>query len=494
MKNRENLTKGVSCIQTSPSGAGGSMSSLYTSPFRGPGGFVSTIQTSPSGVVDSLSSLFTSHFRGLVGFFCFLFLTLQLHAQTIGPNYLHRAIKQVTDVIVHDIYSPPVAARIYAYTTIGGYEAGRFADGDYLSFAEQLHGLTKMPRPDAGKQYSFELASVNALLLVAKSMIISEEKIAVFRDEILSELKASGMSADVFDNSIGFGNQIAAHISAWAAQDRYKETRSLSKYAVGKEAGSWKPTPPAYMKAIEPNWGKLRTFIIDSAQQFKPFPATPFSTDTTSMFYQEAKAVYDIGLQPTAEQVEVANFWDCNPFKMNINGHVMIATKKISPGGHWINITALACKKSTAGFVKSAEAYACLSIAMADGFISCWDEKFRSQVIRPETYINQYISQSWMPLLQTPPFPEYTSGHSVISAAASVMLTKIFGEHFDFADSTEVAFKIPVRYFKSFNQAAEEAAISRFYGGIHYMPAIVNGVLEGNKLGSYIAGKLKTRK
>ena len=178
---------------------------------------------------------------------------------------------------------------------------------------------------------------------------------------------------------------------------------------------------------------------------------------------------------------------------MNVNGHVMYATKKISPGGHWINITALACKKNNTGLVQSAEAYACLSIILADGFISCWDEKYRSKVIRPETYINQYMSTSWMPLLQTPPFPEYTSGHSVISAACSVLLSNMFGDNFAYSDSTEVEFKLPVRYFKSFKQAAEEAAISRFYGGIHYMPSITNGLLEGEKLGNYIINKIRMK-
>lgn len=472
MTNKKDIKKRPTGSKNSTIGDEVLMGSSQTSPFIGPGGFACFL------LLLLLTNLFS----------------LQLSAQSGSANYLHRSIKQVTDVIVHDIYSPPVAARIYAYTTIAAYEAGHFADDQYISFAGQLHGLTALPQPEAGKQYSYELASVNALLLVAKSMTISEEKITAFREVILSELKASGMSADVFDNSVAFGKQVADHINDWAAQDRYKETRSLSKYAVGKDAASWKPTPPSYMKAIEPNWGKLRTFLIDSAQQFKPFKPTPFSTDSSSQFYREAKAVHDIGIKLTPEQVEVANFWDCNPFKMNINGHVMIATKKISPGGHWINITALACKKSNAGFVKAAEAYASISITMADGFISCWDEKYRSKVIRPETYINQYISQSWMPLLQTPPFPEYTSGHSVISAAASVILTKIFGENFDYSDSTEVEFKIPVRHFKSFKQASEEAAISRFYGGIHYMPAIVNGVVEGDKLGIYVAGKLKTQK
>ncbi|MEO7767486.1 MAG: vanadium-dependent haloperoxidase, partial [Ferruginibacter sp.] len=279
-----------------------------------------------------------------------------------------------------------------------------------------------------------------------------------------------------------------------AALDNYKQTRSLSKYSVMNDAASWKPTPPAYMKAVEPHWGKLRTFLVDSAQQFKPASPTPFSADKNSGFYMEAKAVEEIGLNLTPEQMEIANFWDCNPFKININGHVMFATKKISPGGHWINITRLACKKVNAGFTRCAEAYACVSVILADGFISCWDEKYRSKVIRPETYINQYISQSWIPLLQTPPFPEYTSGHSVVSAACAVILTKMFGDNFEYTDSTEVEFKIPVRHFNSFNEAAREAAISRFYGGIHYMPAIINGMQEGEKLALFITEKLRTRK
>jgi hypothetical protein len=411
-----------------------------------------------------------------------------------NPGFLHRSVKKVTDIIVHDIYSPPVASRIYAYTTIAAYEAAIPASEHYQSLAGQLQGLSAMPVTEPGRSYNHSLAAVNALLLVAKSMIISEEKITEFRDAILADFRLTGMPDSIFQNSVLFGQKVASHILAWAAQDRYKQTRSLAKYAVLNDEGSWKPTPPAYMKAIEPNWGQLRTFLIDSLELFKPVPPTPFSTDTNSRFYKEAKDVEAAGRQLTAEQIEIANFWDCNPFKMNVNGHVMFATKKISPGGHWINITALACKQSNSSFLQAARAYTVVSIVLADGFISCWEEKFRSKVIRPETYINQYISQSWMPLLQTPPFPEYTSGHSVISAAAAVVLGKLFGENFSFADSTEVEFGIPVRHFKSFKQAADEAAISRFYGGIHYMPSIVNGMTEGDKLGRYVAGNLVTGK
>ncbi len=411
-----------------------------------------------------------------------------------NAEVVHRTIKLVTDVIVHDIYSPPVASRIYAYVTIAGYEAAIYGNPDYVSFAGQLNGLNPVLTRVAFKEYDASLAAVYAMLTVSKALVISEDRIEAFHKKILQEFKISGMSEAVFNNSVLFGKRVADHILLWASKDNYRQTRSLEKYSVEDDEQTWKPTPPAYMRAVEPNWNKIRPFILDSSQQFKPLPPTPFSKNNSSQFFKEATAVYSAGLKLTTEQKEMANFWDCNPFKINIKGHVMYASKKISPGGHWINITRLACRKANAGFVQAAEAYAFVSIALADGFISCWDEKYRSNVIRPETYINQYIDKTWVPLLQTPPFPEYTSGHSVISAAAAAVLTKLFGGNFSFADSTQTEFGLPVRAFKSFRQASEEAAISRFYGGIHYMPSINNGMLEGKQIGSFITGKLRTRK
>ncbi|MFY7838896.1 MAG: vanadium-dependent haloperoxidase [Lacibacter sp.] len=413
---------------------------------------------------------------------------------TERPDYLHRAMKQVTDVMVHDIYSPPVASRIYAYVTVAGYEAAHHADANFISLSGQLKGLSSLPKPLTGKEYSYSLAAVQAMLLVAEAMVISEQRIKTFHAAMLQEIKNTGMPETVYTNSIAYGKAIAESILLWASKDQYKETRALAKYPLSNDNKSWQPTPPAYMKAVEPNWNKLRTFVIDSAAQFKPARPTVFSTNKQSRFYKEANDVYEIGLTLTTEQIEIANFWDCNPFKMNINGHVMFATKKISPGGHWINITALACKKEGVGLVQSAEAYVKVAIGLADSFISCWDEKYRSRVIRPETYINQHINREWTPLLQTPPFPEYTSGHSVVSSASAVILTQIFGDRFSYDDSTELEFEIPVRHFNSFNEAAQEAAISRFYGGIHYMPSIVNGLEEGKKIGLFLINKLRTRR
>lgn len=410
------------------------------------------------------------------------------------PEFVHRAVKQVTDVIVHDIFSPPVASRIYAYMSIAGYEVAIHGDAKYASLAGQVNGLEAVPQPEAGQQYCFPLATVQAILKVGRTLVFSEDKMDVFYNNMMQEFRDAGIPKDVFERSVAYGTAVADHVIAWSTKDNYKQSRSFPKYSIEDSPATWKPTPPAYMDAVEPHWNKIRPFAIDSARQFMPAPPTSFSIDRKSQFFKEADEVYQMGKGLTDEQRQIASFWDCNPFVMNVKGHVMFATKKISPGGHWMNITRVACTKVNASYVQATEAYALVAISLVDGFISCWDEKYRSRVIRPETYINQYIDEDWTPLLQTPPFPEYTSGHSVISGASAITLTSLFGENFAFTDSTEIEFGLSVRSFKSFEQAAEEAAISRMYGGIHYRPAVQNGMLEGRALGNYIVRKLKTRR
>jgi len=378
--------------------------------------------------------------------------------------------------------------------SIAAYEAAIHANPQYVSLAGQVKGLKPVPAPDPNEDYCFPLASVEAALTVGTALVFSEDKMRTFRSGILDEFRAAGVPEAVFERSLAYGQQVARHILAWSSSDNYKESRSFPKYSIEEDASTWKPTPPAYMDAIEPHWAKIRTIVLDSCAQFKPAGPTPFDIDPKSAFYKEAYEVYHVGKNLTEEQREIASFWDCNPFVMNVKGHVMFATKKISPGGHWMNITHVACKKAGADFVRSAEAYAMVSIALMDGFISCWDEKYRSKLIRPETYINLYIDEDWVPLLQTPPFPEYTSGHSVISAASAVTLTHLFGDNFSFLDSTEVEFGLPARSFESFRHASEEAAISRLYGGIHYRPAIDHGITEGRLVGEFLVNNVRTRR
>ena len=413
-----------------------------------------------------------------------------------NPAHLHKAQKMLTDVMVHDIFSPPVASRIYVYSSIAAYETMVSGNPGFISLAGQLTALDKIPSPNKDNQICFPVAAVHAYVMVGTRLIFSEDKMDDFISEMHKTYKEAGVPQVVLNQSTKYGEEVANHIIAWADKDNYKQTRTFPKYSIDEDPTRWQPTPPAYMDAVEPSWNKIRPFIMERADQFAPPPPTPFSSDVNSQFYKEAMEVYNLGNDSISveEKKDIASFWDCNPFVSHFSGHVMFATKKISPGGHWIGITKLAALKAKLDFMKTAEAYAWVSIGLADAFISCWDEKYRSELIRPETYINKYIDDKWMPTLQTPPFPEYTSGHSVASSTTAEILTHLFGEDFEFEDTVEKEFGLPTRNFQSFKQAASEAAMSRLWGGIHYMPAITNGSRQGSNLGLFIIKTLKTQK
>ncbi len=419
-------------------------------------------------------------------------------ADASNADYIHRSMQKVTDVIVHDIFSPPVASRIYTYASIAGYEALQNGDEGYQSLEGQLRGLNNVPKPTAGQEYCYPLAGVHAMLTVGKALIFSEQMIDEFEAEVYAEFQNVQMPQAVFDASLDYGKAVAGHILEWADKDNYKQTRTFPKFTITDDPDRWKPTPPDYMDGIEPHWNKIRPFVIDSAQQFVPAPPTAFDMkDKNGQFYQEVLEVYtalEVDNDERTEREAVAAFWDCNPYVSHHKGHVMFATKKITPGGHWVGICKTACKKANADIMTSVDAYTWTSICLADAFISCWDEKYRSNLIRPETVINTYLDEEWKPFLQTPPFPEYTSGHSVISRSAATALTHLFGDNFAYIDSVEVQYGMPPRSFESFYQASDEAAVSRLYGGIHYAPACFIGVEQGQKVGDFIVERIKTKK
>ena len=412
----------------------------------------------------------------------------------VTPQQLHSSIDKVTEIMIHDIFSPPVASRIYAYPNIAAYEIISLNDDRYTSLVGQIHELTPIPSPDAAKPINNALAALVAHMDLSRRLIFSEAKMEVFRDSLYT-IWAS-QNKDEFEASKEYGLQVADHIGAWMDKDNYKQTRTMPKFTVNTdEVSRWQPTPPSYMAGIEPHWSKIRPFVIETADQFKPVPPPPFSMEEGTDFYKEVQEVYDISQKmiedgDSSEEVQIAKFWDCNPYVSVTRGHLMFATKKITPGAHWIGITKIACKQSDSDFDKTVYAYTKTSMAIADAFISCWDEKYRSNLIRPETLINEHIDENWKPVLQTPPFPEYTSGHSVVSGAASTVLTDVFGENFSFKDDTELPYGLPVRTFASFREAADEAAISRMYGGIHYRAAVEVGVKQGRDLGTFVINNL----
>ncbi|WP_435623630.1 vanadium-dependent haloperoxidase [Flagellimonas sp.] len=413
----------------------------------------------------------------------------------ISTEDFHESVDRVTQVMIHDIFSPPVASRIFVYPNIAAYEILASQDNEYLSLANQVRELSPIPKPSDTTSLNYELAALVAHIDLNKRLIFSEERIETYRDSLYALWE--NKNPKQFEVSKTYGLEVAEHISEWMNGDNYAQTRTMPKFTVDTDNPSrWQPTPPAYMAGIEPHWSKIRPFVIDSASQFKPTPPPPFSMEKDSDFYKEVQEVYDISNDITSkgdssEEVQIAQFWDCNPYVSVTRGHLMFATKKITPGAHWIGITKIASRKSNADVYKTVYAYTKASIAMADAFISCWDEKYRSNLIRPETLINEHIDENWEPILQTPPFPEYTSGHSVVSGAAAVALTDVFGDNFAFDDDTEVPYGLPVRSFPSFRAAADEAAISRMYGGIHYRAAVEIGVNQGRNLGKFVIDNLQ---
>jgi hypothetical protein len=410
------------------------------------------------------------------------------------PELFLSAMQNLTDIVVYDIFSPPVASRVYLYPTLAAYEIMAQAYPDqYATLVGQVKDLQTIPVPD-NDDVNPHLSALFAFNTVGKTLIFSENKMETFEENFLNQLDEYDVPRRAIKASKEHGNSVAKTILEWASKDMYNQTRTFPKYTIREEDQFWKPTPPDYMDGIEPHWKEIRTMVLDSSNQFEPKPPLPFDLTDGSPFQKQLMEVFEIGNKLNEEQVEIAKFWDCNPYVTHHRGHAMFATKKITPGGHWIGITAITTRLAGSSFEDTVNAYANVTIALFDAFISCWDEKWDTLIVRPETLINQYYDEEWLPLLQTPPFPEYTSGHSVISRAAAVTLTDLYGDNFSFTDTTEVAYGLPERKYTSFLHASEEAAISRLYGGIHYMMAIEEGVAQGEAVGNYVVEKIQTKK
>lgn len=402
--------------------------------------------------------------------------------------------RHLSEIIVKDIFSPPVASRIYSYPNIAAYEALAPANPEYHSLSNQFNGLSNVPQPDASKELYLPVSSIIAFSTVGKKLVLDELKMEEYEKEYLAKLKEIGIRKEVLENSIAYGQQVGEHILTWAKKDGYVETRALTRHVLSNKPGSWQPTAPDYMPAAEPHWNKIRPFMMDSAAHFKPAMPDKFDSVATSSFYKDAMEVYKIVKNINDEQLMIARFWDDNPNVSYTTGHVTYFKQKLTPPGHWMSIASSAIRKNNLNMMEAAETYVMVSTALADGFISCWDAKYAFNTIRPHTYIERYIDADWNPILQTPPFPEYPSGHSVVSAAAATVLTKKFGDSYSFVDSTQMAIGLPPRKFNSFNDAAAEVGESRIYGGIHFRQACDLGAEQGKAIGNHVISKLRTRK
>ncbi|HEX7902471.1 MAG TPA: vanadium-dependent haloperoxidase [Chitinophagaceae bacterium] len=412
---------------------------------------------------------------------------------TSDPILYCKTVKQLNNVVLENNFPPMIASRNYAYATIAAYEVVALFDHRFQSLAGQIKHLPALPAFDT-TGVDFHIAALLAFCKVGEAVTFPEGSLQQYVARVKHEADSVGVPGEVIIASQRLADSVGGHILKWSKGDNYLQLRTAPKYTVTTEEGRWVPTPPMYGQAVEPHWKEMRCMIMDSCSQFKPLPPPHFDiSNKNSVYYKALMEVKNTCDSLTQEQKDIADFWDDNPFKMNVSGHVMFATKKFSPPGHWMNIIGIAAKKANADFSTTVAAYAETAIALYDAFISCWDEKFRSNFVRPESVINKYINSEWQPYIQTPPFPSHTSGHATISAAAAEAMTYWLGDNLSFTDTSSLEFGIKSRTIVSFREAAKEAAMSRLYGGIHYRFDNEHGTEAGRKLGEYIVSRLEMK-
>ena len=412
------------------------------------------------------------------------------------PNLYCGTVHELNTIVMGNNFSPMVASRNYLYAAVAGYEVIAAANPEkFNSLAGQLRGLPAMPKARPDQKINFSLAALLAYCKLGESVTFPAGSMKYWVDSLKQLASDNGMPDDVLSGSVAFSDTISSVILEWSKRDNYLQTRGAAEYTVNDSAGRWVPTPPAYSPAAEPHWREIRALVLDSVNQFMPAPPYPFNvTKPSSPYYREVKLIEKTVDSLSPEQAWIADFWDDNPFKLNVSGHLMFGTKKFSPPGHWMGVVGIAALKSGADFPQTVYAYAKTSIALFDAFIQCWNIKYIYSTIRPETVIDKYFDPNWRPHLQTPPFPEYTCGHCTISASASEVLTDIFGDNFSYTDSTELEFGIKSRSYTSFRNAAIETKDSRFFGGIHYKYCCDRSNLMGTELGDLIVARVKMKK
>ena len=407
-------------------------------------------------------------------------------AEKVLSTWYHLALELVRHT---PTYTPPVASRTLGYLGVAAFEALASGDPTLHSLVGQLNGLTALPDRAPGQGYDTAVI-LNAVMDVLIHALFSNtgptgQHAMETLTGRLADQSGEGVPADVVAASRSYGATLAKAVLDWSRTDGGDVITNMGfphRYTLNPAPGHWVPTSKVVLQQapLLPGWGKNRAFAMPSGDTCVIAPPGPYSEDKTSTFCKVAMEVYDVTNALTDEQKNIARFWSDD------------AMLSYTPPGHWIAIMNQVVGEKGLDLTTHVEALARMGVAMADAFIGCWAAKFEYDTIRPITYIKKVIDPKWEPLLNTPPFPEYPSGHSAQSAAAAAVLTEIFGDNYSFTDESPSPDGVPQRAFASFRAAAEEAAISRLYGGIHFRPAIENGQAQGRCIAAY-AIALKTR-
>ena len=385
-------------------------------------------------------------------------------------------------------FTPPSAARLYGYLGVAMYEAVVAGMDDRRSLAGQLNGMPETPRPSGPQDWPTALSAAASETMTP--LVVSEASrraIAAFHLQQLVARREAGVADDVLAASVLHGRNVAGALRPWIEADGYREVRQRAArhpYTPPKGVGKWQPTHPNFGPAVEPYWAGVRPMILRRATEVTPPDPVRFSTKATSAFYAQAMHTYEVETARVPAQVDIARFWIDNPIMSGL------------PSGHWMRLIGQVAPALDLHLDGVVEAYAQTGVALADAFLACWTEKYRSDVLRPSTYVRANIDPDWVTLVNTPQFPEYTSGHSVASLAAATVLTHLLGD-VAYADTTvaNVPGGAPrTRTFSSFFAAAEEAAQSRIYGGIHYPMGVEVGKDQGRSVGELVRRRLTTRR
>jgi hypothetical protein len=378
-------------------------------------------------------------------------------------------------------FSPPVASRAFGYAGVALYEAVVPGIAGRRGFAGWLDGLTETSRP-THRGYHWPTVASSALAAILRSQFpttpsVNRAAIEELERRFSTEARAL-LPLGVYRRSVTRGGDVAGRVFAWSKLDGGHEAflRNFLPFTPPSGPGLWEPTAPGFLPALQPYWGTNRPFVLRSGETCSVAPPPSYSENPRSRFYGEAYECYLAANRPTPEQEAIARFWSDDP------------GETATPPGHWISILTQVVRALDVPLGSAAEAYAKVGIAVADAFISCWSTKYRYNLLRPVTYVRRQIDPGWTPLLITPPFPEYTSGHSAQSGAAAQVLTDLFGP-LAFTDRTHERRGLAPRSFGSFLEAAQEAAISRLYGGIHFRAACERGVDQGICVGKRVNGR-----
>ena len=400
---------------------------------------------------------------------------------------------QMTLKLMHQLplNTPTYGSRSLGYVGLTMYECVVNSSHTHRSLAGQLSGLSALPLPDSGQIYNYTLVLNAGQAVMLKKLFAFASSDRLHRVDSLetsiNTALATSENPAVVSRSVAYGQSIAEAIFAWSKTDGgfegYKRNFEFS-YIVPRGAGYW--IAPSFGQVVSsvplhPGWGKNRTFV--PANSTLPVPAmTPYSTNPKSDYYQQYASVYQKNKTLTPDEKAIAAWWGDDP------------SETFSPPGHSYNLANIVVKTSGPDLIKAAETYARVGMAVADGFVNCWKAKYTYHCERPSTYVRTNIDASWTQFWPEPPFPAFYSGHSVQSAAAATVLAALYGARFRLVDTSHEGrprdqFRkidyVP-RTFNTFWATAEEAALSRFYGGIHTLQDNEVGLAEGKKIGEHI--------